>query len=118
MLIDDAAAAFLAAGQDYTIERSLVNAKGWVVKDAEGNRLCSGMGHSHDECVKMVEDQTLKDRITAAVSEMISVRVLTVALMNCGAPPQGALSLAQNLLPAIIKLASTEGDEVLVGKPN
>ena len=114
MLIDQAAAAFRASTRDYTIERSLVNAKNWIIKDAEGNRISSGVGHSYDECVKMVEDQQLKDGITAAMQEMISVRVLTVALMNCGAPPNSALSLAQNLLPAIITLAASEGDEVIL----
>lgn len=113
MLIDDAANAFRkAAGEGrYTKERSLVNAKGWVVKDAEGTRLTDGEGLSQSEAEEAIIHLEVKDGITAAMQEMISVRVLTMALINCGAPPPSALPLAKKLLPAIIRLAASEGDE-------
>lgn len=122
MLIDDAANAFrqAAATGRYTKERSLVNAKGWVIKDQEGNRYTAGTGVSQSEAEEMIIHLEVKDGLTAAMQEMISVRVLTMALINCGAPIQSANALAKNLLPAIITLAASEGDETVLieGKPN
>ncbi len=116
MLIDDAANAFRkAAGEGrYTKERSLVNAKGWVVKDQDGERYTSGMGVSQSEAEEAIIHLEVKDGITAAMKEMISVRVLTMALINCGAPPPSALPLAKKLLPAIIDLAASEGTEQII----
>ncbi|WLJ71099.1 hypothetical protein [Sphingomonas phage Carli] len=120
MLIDDAANAFrkAAANDRYTKERSLVNAKGWVVKDGEGNRYTSGMGVPQSEAEELIIHLEVKDGITAAMQEMISVRVLTMALINCGAPAPSALALANKLLPAIITLAASEGNEILIEKAN
>lgn len=114
MLIDDAAAAFRKSKVRYTIERSLVDRAKWVVKDPDGTRRCSGLGHTYEECQKMIADQQLKDGITAALQEMISVRVLTMAIINTGAPLASAKPFATALLPEIVKLAASEGNETVL----
>jgi hypothetical protein len=115
MLIDNAVAAFRAAEvPDLTIARSLVKAGNWIIVDSQQNRITRGTGHSLEECRQMREDAILAARLTAAMQEMISVKVLTMALINCGAPIPSAHPLAKNLLPAIVDLASQEDTDAVV----
>lgn len=108
MLIDKAASAFRAARGRYTISRSLANHSGFVVMDEERTKYTDGMGVSRSDAEAIRDDLDIKAGITAALPEIVSVRVLTMALINCGAPIGSARALAANLVPAIVELAAAD----------
>lgn len=108
MLIDNAVVAFRATNPEFKIERSLVKAGNWIIKDADGNRITQGQGHSLAECEQMRDDAVIAAKLTAAMQEMISVRVLTIGMINAGAPPPGAKALSERLLPAMVDLWAVE----------
>lgn len=111
MLINKALAAFRATNPTYTVERSLVNTDKWVLKDAEGVRLTSGLGHTRQEVEAIKNDAILRAKIASAMQEMISVKTLTMAMMLAGAPDAGARGLAVKMLPRLIDIIGSDNEE-------
>lgn len=118
-MIDDAAAAFRRADARYTVDRTDRLAKFNVTEDmGEGNMVMHAEHIRHDDATTLRDQLGGAAGVTAVLQEMISVRVLTVAIANCGAPIDRAKALADKLLPAIILLLESDalggGDAVLL----
>lgn len=109
--IDKAAAAFRAADVRYTVERTDKLGKFNVVENHGDDKITMHGEHMrHDQALVLRDALGGRDGTTAALQEMISIPVLTVALTNCGAPRNACLPLARQLLPAIIDLLESDAE--------
>lgn len=113
MLMNKALTAFRGTNPQYTVEKSLVNRDRYVLKDADGARLTSGLGLTRQEVEGIKNDAILRAKIAAAMQEMISVKTLTMAMMLAGAPDAGARALAVRMLPNLIALIGSEDGEII-----
>lgn len=120
MMIDDAAAAFRAADARYLVDRTDKLGKFNVTEEQGDDRtMVMHAEHiRHDDATALRDALGGRDGVQAVLQEMISVRVLTIALINCGAPIPAANPLAVKLLPAIILLLQSDaqggGDAVTI----
>lgn len=119
MLIDQAAAAFRKADTRYLVDRTDTLGKFNVTSEiGEGKMEMHAEKLRHDQALQLRDTLGGRDGVQAVLEEMISVKVLTIALINCGAPIPAAKPLAGRLLPAIILLLQSDteggGSEVLV----
>lgn len=108
MLIDDGAAAFRRADTAVTVDRTDTLAKFNVTEAQEGGVLVHAEGIRHDDAVALRDQIGGRNGAQALLQEMISVRLLTVALINCGAPVPSAKPFAENLLRGIIDLLADD----------
>lgn len=110
MLIDDGANAFRKADTAVTVDRTDKLAHFNVTEKVEGtdNLLMHGEGLRHDRALALRDQIGGRNGAQALLQEMISVRLLTVALINCGSPVPAAKPLAENLLRGIIDLLADD----------
>lgn len=115
MLMNKALTAFRATDPGYTVDRSIVNSEKWIVKNPKGERVTSALGHTKQEAWAIRNDAILREKLVAAMQEIISVKTLTLAMMLAGAPDAGARALAANMLPKLIDIiGQREDDDVTV----
>jgi hypothetical protein len=129
-MIDKAAAAFREADARVTVDRTDKLAhfnvtEALVLPTAMGKTDTAQLpwvqhakGIRHDKAVVMRDQIGGRNGVEAVLQEMISVKVLTIALINCGAPIPAARGLAEKLLPAIILLLQSDaeggGDQIVI----